>query len=504
MNPIFRRVYLFIFLCVLVGCGPDRDDIRGWYKDYENDKISKSQAIEQINDALKSRNYDTHSSAAFYLGRLGDRRAYKPLLEIMKNSGECSDRWEAIRALGNLGDPRAIEHLLPLLEGPVVAVSGNTSRNCYLNDYAIEALGDIKDPRAVEPLIKVLNKKGVSMRLTIVALGKIGDVRAADPLIEILEKRPASIDYIKYAAWALGEIKDPRAIDPLIEYLIDVTRKIKNEWRMPQNKKNKFIRGQQEAVEALRKLGSLAIEPIISSILKPMDRGVKTDISEIMLRLFGDPAIDILIVKLKHVDPQIRSYAAEVLGMTEHPRAIDPLIEALNDENKKVRAKVRRALYSIGEPSVNPLIETLNNEANNFKEEIIAALGSVGKPSAVDALISIAKNQSSDLRLDAIQAMCRINSTKAKKYIYDEVVKRGDLKIIAGIYGYLISMGKENSVDALIKALHKYGDKEMATYYLISGNVNLQVAASEWATKHGKDISTTIIKGSAGTWGWGR
>ena len=501
MNLIFRTVFLFICLALFVGCGPDRDDIRGWYKDYKNGKISKSQAIELISDTLKSKNYRTRKTAAVYLADLGDHRAYKPLLEIMKNSGECSDRRTAIRALGTLGDQRAIEHLLPLLEERVVVVSGNTRRDCDFGSEAMVALGDIGDPRAVEPLIKELTSTRYSRdQDAIVALGKIADPRAIDPLIEVLKQQRYES---KDAAWALGEIKNARAIDPLIEYLISVTLTLNQQkTQFNQNKKIKFFRYQEEATKALLKLGNQVIDPLINSILMTQGYGyINMDFVRILLE-FGDLAIDNLIVKLKHGDPHICSKAAGMLGAIKHPRAVNPLIEALNNEDEKVQGAVMRALGRIGAPAVDPLIEALNDEDKEFRAAVIAALGRIGTPAAVDTLISVAENRSSDLRLNAVQAMCMISNPKAEKYIYDEVLKKGDLKIVAGIYGFLIRKGKEDFIPALVKALHQYGDKDMAFCFLNSGNANLYVAASKWATKHGYGV-TTIQTIGGGSQGWG-
>jgi HEAT repeat protein len=207
------------------------------------------------------------------------------------------------------------------------------------------------------------------------------------------------------------------------------------------------------------------------------------------------------LLKLKHEDQDIRSYAAETIGMMKDPRAIKPLIEALNDEAKKVRSDVHTAIFRIGAPAVDPLIEALNDEDKEYRAAVIAVLGRIGTPAAVDTLISVVENKHSDIRVDAAQILCSLDDPKAEKYIYDVVVKKCDLQIVAGIYNDLIAEGKKEYISPLINALHQYGDESMAVSCLISENANLYIAASKWARKHGKDISTTLIKGSYITWG---
>jgi HEAT repeat protein len=497
MNTYFKTIILTVCLISFFSCGPDRDDIRGWYEDFESGKLTRSQAIEQITDALKSSNYDTRSLAAYYLGCLGDRRAFKPLIEIIKNCRECNQASLAIGGLGILGDPRAIDYLLPLMETRIVAVDGNTSRECYLVDEAIQALGGIVDPRAVDALIKKLNKKGGSRRYIFEALVKIGDVRAVDSIIISLNNGGLDRE-----AWALGELNDPRAIEPLIAYLINITKKIFYEQRSSSTSYDRWKWQRGEAANAIGKFGSQAIKPFTDSILEQKNDEVRDDVFKTMLMLFEEQTIiDSLIVELKNVDPRRRSRTADLLGLAKSPLAVDPLLEALNDKDKKVRYEVKYALMKIGETSIEPLIEALNNENNNYKKEVISALGWVGGLKALEALISVSEDQNSDLKLNAARAICNINSSEAQKYIFDEVVQNGDLEIVAGIYGYLIGQGNENTIQALREALLLYGDKEMATAYLISENANLYMAASEWATKNGTDLFTTYFKGSSTTWG---
>lgn len=74
-----------------------------------------------------------------------------------------------------------------------------------------------------------------------------------------------------------------------------------------------------------------------------------------------------------------RSGAAYSLGWTGDSRAVDPLIEALDDENWSVRARAANSLGNIGDSrAVGPLIETLDDSDSAVRFSAVGALGSIG------------------------------------------------------------------------------------------------------------------------------
>ena len=61
----------------------------------------------------------------------------------------------------------------------------------------------------------------------------------------------------------------------------------------------------------------------------------------------------------EHRDPQVRQYAAYLLGQAKNPRAIQPLIESLADFDKSVREQATLALSTIGKAAIEPLAEAM-------------------------------------------------------------------------------------------------------------------------------------------------
>ena len=86
----------------------------------------------------KNENYRIRLTCADSLGRIGDRFAVAPLIELVKDEDEKSVylKESATKALGLLGDIRAIDPLVSILE----AKQGIMDKFSFLKERAIEAL----------------------------------------------------------------------------------------------------------------------------------------------------------------------------------------------------------------------------------------------------------------------------------------------------------------------------------------------------------------------------
>ena len=176
-----------------------------------------------------------------------------------------------------------------------------------------------------------------------ISLGRVSDARAVDPLITALKDEDSSVRL--NAAVSLGAIGDPRAMDPLIDALDDENPEV---WR--------------NVTEALGKFGEQAVDPLIT--------------------VLGD----------YNQSSNVRSNAARSLGYTGNARAVDPLVEALRDEDEWVRYAAATALGDIGDKrAVEPLIEALDDEEWTVLGSVATALGKIGDPKAVDPLITALK-----------------------------------------------------------------------------------------------------------------
>jgi HEAT repeat protein len=81
---------------------------------------------------------------------------------------------------------------------------------------------------------------------------------------------------------------------------------------------------------------------------------------------------------LKEADPSRRWKAAESLARLGDNRAVDPLIDALSDDDWRVRQKAAWALGQIGDPrALLPLRRALLHESEGVKEIILESLESI-------------------------------------------------------------------------------------------------------------------------------
>ena len=76
------------------------------------------------------------------------------------------------------------------------------------------------------------------------------------------------------------------------------------------------------------------------------------------------PDIEGAIGLLGSPDPQLRQFVAYLLGQSRDSRAIEPLIDTLQDEDVGVRGAAANALGNIGDPAAVPYLLPLLRNAN--------------------------------------------------------------------------------------------------------------------------------------------
>lgn len=118
----------------------------------------------------------------------------------------------------------------------------------------------------------------------------------------------------------------------------------------------------------------------------------------------GEPAVEPLIQVLKDEDSfDLNRESIKALGAIKDKRAIEPLIELLQNDKIYLREEVVKALGQLGdEKVVNPLISVLQNETRStLRCETIRALGLTKDKRAVKPLIEALQHESQKPRLDA-------------------------------------------------------------------------------------------------------
>ncbi len=162
--------------------------------------------VDELIRQLQSGNRDERREAAIELGKLGDPKAVRPLLGIVRNSYEDIDvRIAATRSVAKIGDLNAIPDLLDVygvctekLEKPILLAIGqilgrtspddDNSREIY--SRALNTLIHlVQDDRSNLPL-RVRYDMSDRAEAAAEALGRTGDPKAIPVLITALQSHP--------------------------------------------------------------------------------------------------------------------------------------------------------------------------------------------------------------------------------------------------------------------------------------------------------------------------
>lgn len=125
------------------------------------------------------------------------------------------------------------------------------------------------------------------------------------------------------------------------------------------------------------------------------------------------PDIEGAIRLLKSDDEQVRQFVAYLLGRAGDARAIEPLIDALQDEHVGVRGAAANALGALGDsgavPYLLPLLKHANPQLVIWAAYALTRLGRDHFHILVDALT----NEAVEVRRSAILAMQQLGDARA-------------------------------------------------------------------------------------------
>lgn len=146
---------------------------------------------------------------------------------------------------------------------------------------------------------------------------------------------------------------------------------------------------------------------------------------------------------LKHdvdVDNKWKRHSAAIyLGRFKDLRAVNSLIEALEDYESDVRWAAIKALSMIGELAVEPLIQALKDEKMFVSSGAATALGMIGDMQAIEPLIQALKDKDSWVRWRAAEALAKL----------------GDIQAIKPLETLLVNEKRRTVIEAVIKALEQ-------------------------------------------------
>jgi len=125
--------------------------------------------------------------------------------------------------------------------------------------------------------------------------------------------------------------------------------------------------------------------------------------------------VDSLAKKLNHKDPEVRRDAVVRLGQTRDPRALEPLILALQDEDSSVKIEAMTCLGRLKDPrAIEPLVKALDVSKYRSNSFMFAgqALAEIGEP-AIESVIAALKNGNPGLQMGAACAFRFLKNSRA-------------------------------------------------------------------------------------------
>jgi len=195
--------------------------------DYTNARVMCAKAIANLKDTSavnallyclnnKDENYKVRFACADALGKIGDRYAVAPLIDVVKDEGEKSVylRESAASALGMLGDIRAIDPLVSILE----TKQGIMDKFTFLKERIIEALSKLKmtdNTRVFKALKNSLMDESPQIRINAIeALMDSDNPDAYDVIKTCLKDYDTEVQ--KNALIALYNLSDRTILDEVI------------------------------------------------------------------------------------------------------------------------------------------------------------------------------------------------------------------------------------------------------------------------------------------------
>ena len=274
--------------------------------------------------------------AIWGLWNLKDKKAIKPIINLLKNDRSIKIKKAAAGALGALDAKEAIEVLISYL----------SHNDADLVCTCIESLGKLKAKKSIPFLVKIMKDPPKDCNLAwsprvyvMKALEKINDKHSLKLLIPLLKEK--DWDMVYFTARTIGNFKDKSATKALINCL--------------SNHNNHSVRWVC-CEEIAKSKDTNAVKPLIA------------------------------LIKDKNWEP--KEAAIFAVGEIKDKKAI-PELEQLFQNEKKFKNKLPLAIALAklkSNISFDYLISNLNFDYNITREEIVLALGCLGNKKAIPYL----------------------------------------------------------------------------------------------------------------------
>ncbi|RMG61082.1 MAG: hypothetical protein D6713_01120 [Deltaproteobacteria bacterium] len=370
--------------------------------------------IPALMDVLRRGSSREKANALFVIEQLEAGEAV-PLIRKLVHDPNPDVRVRAISALGKIAGEENVSFIVDFL--------GDEDED--LRNAAITVLGEVGE-EALPYLASVFQSGTTRERVSALkALGRIPSERSYKLLVEGLGDVEPQVRY--QACVSLGDLGMGKAVEVLVRLFNDPVG---------------YVR--EAAVDAVAKLASPG-DPIIRKLLEEGNEGEKISAAAVVRKRKFTAFSRHLAFLLKDPSPAVRVAAAAALIELEDPATIEPLVNALKDE--QVRWFAILALKRFGHKNIRPLLSRdEDTELNYWKQYTLEQMGE----KAIEGCIAVLK-KSSDLGVK-VSSICTLSQIRSQKAVYPLVKLLSDERL-ADVVEFVLEKMDSHSVEPLIVGL---------------------------------------------------
>ena len=429
-------------------------------------QIKDIRQVEPVVRAVKDNNSNVRKIAVSILGRINNAQVVAPLIEAL-NDVDAEVREAATVALDKQKTPTSMEALVESL----------SNSNPEARKQAILALAEFKNERLLKHFNKMLEDPDVEVRLaSVMAIGKVPGSNAADILENVAKDSEPKVRL--QVAKSIAGHESPAEIRTLLKLAEDFDDKVRQAARdqlieqnwEPTNNHEKVLKCIfQKTWYQCDELGIDAVLPLVAEL----EYNVLSDRPEI-IRALGK------IGNIQAVDGILKAMA-----LTEwENRGDDDVVQTLLNGNK--------ALSQIGKQATSKLVPYLRDwYMGPLVVDLLSSFGWQAHNDVDLMYFNVAKGHSAPI----------LEKWKIYRKILSNNLKSKDEALLKYTVYTLVSLGQEDSLDALVEFLQQKGNSQYAELYLNSGNQRLVSAAKDWAIDRGLNVDDKRTGNSAVSWG---
>jgi len=370
-------------------------------------------------------------AAAMELGRLGDRIAVKPLVDLLVEGPApiaCND---IALALARLGDPSAaaplaktllhrtdppLANVMDVLEkwADPATIAPLTEAAMAGSHPAVALLTKLDSAAACRALPSLSDSNRVSAAAGLLRAGRVealtavlGAVRNFDKHQEVLSSCEAALPAVegfleRHAADVSdGDLREAANLANIAIHVQDDgcgyygvgSHLVTIDWgRVRQLARQELIRRDPVATacaagqwETVAGLGEAAL-PALTRLLTISEAAQRGGIIRTIGRIGGPQVLPPLLAALQDEDAAVRAAAAHALARRGDPSTAPALVVALQDTHKDVRLAAAKALAAIGPAAVGPLQPAMRNKDHALRRTAMEVLAQIADPGGIELL----------------------------------------------------------------------------------------------------------------------